>query len=91
MKTTTTIGRIIGVLTIGTLFGATIGILFAQKKGSKTRDEIFKGTRKAVKKLKNSIIEEVNGIQKKTNKAENFATDKIDEVKEKIENNKKNS
>lgn len=51
--------KVIGALMVGTLVGAAVGLLFAPHKGSKTRQNIAKGT----KDLANSAKDLTNDLR----------------------------
>lgn len=51
--------KVIGALMVGTLVGAAVGLLFAPNKGSKTRQNIAKGT----KDLANSAKDLTNDLK----------------------------
>lgn len=53
MKNTNCAGKIISVTAIATLVGAAIGVIFAPKKGSKTRKDIAKGNKNLQDKMHN--------------------------------------
>lgn len=56
--------KIIGSLVIGALAGATLGVLFAPSKGSKTRSKIAGRAENLSKDLKKKIKNEANDYKK---------------------------
>lgn len=66
--------KIIGALMVGTVVGAAAGILLAPNKGSKTRQNIAKGTQNlanSAKDLTNDLAQQAsNGFANVMNKAE---------------------
>ena len=52
MKNSNDAFKVIGALVLGAAAGAALGVLFAPKKGSETRQEIAENAKKMTKKLK---------------------------------------
>lgn len=52
MENSNVTGKVIGAIIIGTLVGATIGILFAPYKGSRTRNRIARKSKDLAFKMK---------------------------------------
>lgn len=88
MENSNVTGKVIGAIIVGTLIGATLGILFAPYKGSKTRKKIASGA----KDLSNKMKEEANALISKAEELENLAESKLhnltSKVKEKVESYK---
>jgi len=61
---------LIGGLLAGAALGVAIGILLAPESGSKTRENIAKGSRKLVDGLKGSVQDSVDSLRKKFGSAE---------------------
>ncbi|WP_396168616.1 YtxH domain-containing protein [Flavobacterium sp.] len=83
-------GKIIGSLVIGALAGATLGVLFAPRKGTKTRSKITGGADKLAKnlnkKIKNEAKDFKRSFSKETKSLKNKAAKLEDMVEEKMEN-----
>ncbi len=84
-------GKMIGSLLIGALAGATLGVLFAPHKGTKTRNKIAGGAEKMGKDLKKKMSKEAKEFRKsidreakmfknKAAKLEGFVDEKIESV-----------
>jgi len=72
--------KIIGSLVIGALAGATLGVLFAPSKGSKTRSKITGRAEKLSKGLKKKMSKEAKFLKNEAVKLENFVENKIESV-----------
>lgn len=76
-----------GALVIGVLAGAALGILFAPKKGSKTRKKIVNSAKYAATKIQNKVTDKINYLKDEVVKfeeeVENTFTDFTDCVTEK--------
>lgn len=92
MENSNVTGKVIGAIIVGTLLGATLGILFAPYKGSRTRNRISRRTIDVSKDLSNKMKEETNALIKKAEKFESMAEEKIqdltDKVKQKVDSYK---
>lgn len=73
MENSNVTGKVIGAIMIGTLLGATIGLLFAPYKGSRTRNRIVNRSRNLAFKLR----EEANSLLRKAEEIENLAEKKL--------------
>lgn len=76
----------IGALVIGAAAGATLGVLFAPDKGTKTREKIAGNAKKLTKKFKKNVSNEAKMIQEKVTDFGNYAEDKLSNLKSKIDN-----
>lgn len=73
MENSNVTGKVIGAIMIGTLLGATIGLLFAPYKGSRTRNRIVNRSRNLAFKMR----EEANSLLRKAEEIENLAEKKL--------------
>lgn len=73
MENTNVTGKVIGAIMIGTLLGATIGLLFAPYKGSRTRNRIARKS----KDLANRMKEEASSLLSKAEELERIAEKKL--------------
>ncbi|MGE5426978.1 MAG: YtxH domain-containing protein [Methylococcaceae bacterium] len=76
MENSNVTGKVIGAIMIGTLLGATIGLLFAPYKGSRTRDRIVNRSRNLAFKMR----EEANSLLRKAEEIENIAERKLQKL-----------
>ena len=68
---------VVGSLLIGTVIGATIGVLFAPHKGSKTRKNIANSMNNSAEKFKKEMEEDGMYLKNKAMQFENSLEDKI--------------
>ncbi|MFZ4058359.1 MAG: YtxH domain-containing protein [Ferruginibacter sp.] len=73
-------GRMIGALIIGGLVGATLGILFAPHKGSKTRSKLVSGAKDLAEDLKQKMKSEAIALRNKATELEGLAEDKLHDL-----------
>lgn len=73
MENSNVTGKVIGAIMIGTLLGATIGLLFAPYKGSRTRSRIVNRSRKLAFRMR----EEANSLLRKAEEIENRVEGKL--------------
>jgi gas vesicle protein len=89
MNNSKKVGTTIGSIALGTLAGVAIGILFAPRKGTKTRNKISGGAKKITKDLKRKMVDEAKDFRKTMNKGaknlKNRASKLEDMVEERIE------
>lgn len=71
-------GQTVLALLTGAAIGAGLGILYAPEKGSKTRDDISKGAKKAQKELTKQLKEVSRTIGMKVNSAKESFENQLD-------------
>ena len=77
MENTNNNGKMIGALVIGGLVGATLGILFAPHKGSKTRSKLMRGAKDLAEDLKDKMKAEATALRNKASELEGLAENKL--------------
>lgn len=80
MENSNVTGKVIGAIMIGTLLGATIGLLFAPYKGSRTRNRIARRSKELAFKMR----EEANSLLRKAEEIESMAERKLENLTSKI-------
>jgi len=80
--------KVVGALVIGATVGATLGILFAPKKGSETRQDIADGAEKFTKNLKNKVNDHYRMIEDVTNEFEEYADERMTDIKNNLDHQK---
>lgn len=89
MDNSKSIAKTIGSLALGALVGVAVGVLFAPRKGTKTRNKISGGAKKITNNLKKKMISEAKDFRKTMNKGaknlKNRASKLEDMVEERIE------
>ena len=68
MNNSKSIGKTIGSVALGALAGVALGVLFAPRKGTKTRSKISGGAKKITKDLKKKMFNEAKDFRKTMNK-----------------------
>lgn len=77
--------KVVGALVLGAAVGATLGVLFAPKKGSETRQNIADNAKKMGKNLKDKFQDQVDGLKSQVAKAEKFIEDNAENIKSNVE------
>ena len=73
-------GKVAAALLVGGLIGASLGVLFAPYKGSRTRKLIANGAKDMAEDIKMKMKEKANGMHKKAEEFEELAHEKVHEV-----------
>ena len=81
METSNNTFKVIGALFVGALVGATIGVLFAPEKGSKTRKKLIGGAKDLAEDLKNKVNDEIDALKNKAQELEEMAEEKLSSLK----------
>lgn len=79
------IGRTIGTLALGALAGVAMGVLFAPRKGTKTRNKISGGAEKISKDLKKKMVNEAKDFRKTMNKGAKILKNKASKLEDMVE------
>lgn len=77
--------KVVGALVVGAAVGAALGVLFAPKKGSETRQDIADNAKKMSKNLRNKFQGQVDDLKNQVAKAEKFIEDNADNLKNRVE------
>lgn len=77
--------KVVGALVLGAAVGAALGILFAPKKGSETRQDIADNAKKMSKNLKNKFQGQVKDLKGQVAKAEKFLEENVSNVRNTVE------
>ncbi len=78
-------GKMVGSLVVGALAGATLGVLFAPRKGTKTRNKIVGGAEKISKNLKKKMSKEAKDFKKSIKKEAKIIKNKAAELEGLVE------
>ena len=78
-------GKIVGSLVVGALAGATLGVLFAPRKGTKTRSKIAGGAEKMAKDLKKKMSKEAKDFKKSVSEEAKLLKNKAAELEGLVE------
>lgn len=85
MKNSSNTLKVVGALVVGAAAGAALGVLFAPKKGSDTRQDIADNAKKMSKNLKNKFQGQVDDLKNQVAKAEKFLEDNVTNAKDVVE------
>jgi gas vesicle protein len=85
MENTNVTGKLVGSLVVGVLVGATLGVLFAPNKGSRTRSMIAGGAEDMVKDLKKKMISKTNDLKRMVSKDSELLKNKAAELEGMVE------
>lgn len=85
MKNSNSTTKVVGALVLGAAAGAALGVLFAPKKGSETRQEIADNAKKASKNLKNKFQSKVDDLKNQVTKAEKFLENNVSNARNSVE------
>ena len=77
--------KVVSALVLGAAAGAAIGVLFAPKKGSETRQDLADNAKKAGKNLKDKFQGQVDELKNQVAKAERFIEDNVSDAKNNFE------
>lgn len=78
-------GKMVGSIVIGALAGVTLGVLFAPRKGTKTRNKIAGGAEKMSKNLKKKMSKEAKDFKKSVKKEAKIIKNKASELEGLVE------
>lgn len=79
-------GKLISALIVGALAGATLGILFAPKKGSKLRKNIVESKKSSAKHFRKKMKKEAAALRKKAEQLEDLAQEKVENLTDEVMN-----
>jgi len=68
--------KVVGALVLGAIAGATIGVLFAPHKGSKTRNRIMGGAKDIANDFSQMVKDEVDALRNKAEEAVGYVDEK---------------
>lgn len=80
MENSNNTGKVVGALLVGALVGASLGILFAPGKGSRTRRKLMLGAQDMAEDIADQIKDEADMLRKKAMELEELAEDKLKEL-----------
>lgn len=91
MENSNVTGKVIGAIMIGTLLGATVGLLFAPYKGSRTRNRIARKSKDLAYKMKKEADSLINKAEELEKLAERKIQNMSSKAKESVESLKQKS
>ncbi len=87
MENSNDTGKLIGVLVIGALVGAALGVLFAPDKGCITRKKLLGNVKDLADDVKQKMIEEANVFRARAEELEAIAAGKIADISHNMNQN----
>ena len=87
MENSNDTGTVIGALIVGGLIGATLGILFAPDKGSRTRSKLVGGAKDLADDIRKQMKDQANALRIKAEELENLAEQKMEDVLDSVKQN----
>ncbi len=87
MENSNDTGKVLGVLVIGALVGAALGVLFAPDKGSKTRSRLMGGTKDLADDIKQKMKDEAEAFRTRATELEELAEGKSKLLPKQIKQN----
>lgn len=78
-------GKIVGSLVVGAIVGATLGVLFAPHKGTRTRSLLVDGAEDMAKDFKKKMSREAKDFKKMVSKDAKLLKDKASKLEELVE------
>jgi len=85
MKNSGNAVKVAGALLVGAAVGATLGVLFAPDKGSKTRQKIADNAKKMSKNAKKKFQDQVDNLKSKASKEIDELRKQADRAEKKVE------
>ena len=73
--------KVVGALVVGAAVGAALGVLFAPKKGSETRQDIADNAKKMSKNLRDKFQGQMDDLKNQVAKAEKFIQDNVSDAR----------
>jgi gas vesicle protein len=87
MENSNDTGKLIGVLVIGALVGAALGVLFAPDKGCITRKKLMGGAKDLADDIKEKMMEEANVFRARADELESMVAGKIADISHNMNQN----
>jgi len=87
MENSNETGKLIGVLVIGAVVGAALGVLFAPDKGCNTRKKLMGKAKDLAEDVKQKMMDEANAFRARTEELEAIAEGKIKDISHNMNQN----